>query len=229
MKLSKSQIIITGGGTGIGKQIALSFALAGASNIGILGRREDVLLSAQKFILAAPHAPELKVSYAVADTADRASLDNAFKKMHDRFGNLDILVANAGYCNNPMSILDADTDNWWNHLEVNVRGTFNTTRAFVPFSRSEEVDGKTSSKATILNISSGVGHLPATEQLQGMSAYAVSKIAAAKMIEYLGSEVPGLRVVNVQPGAIVSDMGSLDERSFLYDDRMFEACPWFYL
>jgi len=140
MKLSKSQIIITGGGTGIGKQIALSFALAGASNIGILGRREDVLLSAQKFILAAPHAPELKVSYAVADTADRASLDNAFKKMHDRFGNLDILVANEGYCNNPMSILDVD--NWWNHLEVNVRGTFNTTRAFMPFSRSKRSMGR---------------------------------------------------------------------------------------
>jgi len=62
-----------------------------------------------------------------------------------------------------------------------------------------------------------------------MSAYAVSKIAAAKMIEYLGSEVPGLRVVNVQPGGIASEMGSVEERNFLYDDRMFEPCPWFYL
>ncbi|KAG4423647.1 hypothetical protein IFR04_003192 [Cadophora malorum] len=221
-------IIITGGGTGIGKQIALSFALAGASNIGILGRRDDVLIAAQKLILASPHAPDLKVSYAVADTTNVASLNSAFEKMHSEFGKLDILVANAGYLNQPASILDADADNWWTHMDVNVRGTFNTIRAFMPFSRSEVVDGKTLSKATILNISSAVGHLPAIEQLVGMSAYAVSKIAGAKMIEYLATEVPGLKVVNLQPGAIVSDMGSVKDGEFVYDDPKLPGhfCVW---
>jgi len=155
----------------------------------------------------------------VADTTNVASLNSAFEKMHSEFGKLDILVANAGYLNQPASILGADADNWWTHMDVNVRGTFNTIRAFMPFSRSEVVDGKTLSKATILNISSAVGHLPAIEQLVGMSAYAVSKIAGAKMIEYLATEVPGLKVVNLQPGAIVSDMGSVKDGEFVYDDR----------
>ncbi|KAH7350977.1 hypothetical protein BKA65DRAFT_397185, partial [Rhexocercosporidium sp. MPI-PUGE-AT-0058] len=143
------------------------------------------------------------------DTTDVASLDNAFKKMHNMFGNLDILVVNAGISKDPKRILDADANNWWNHLEVNVRGIFNTIRAFMPFSRSEEIDGTTTSKATILNISSGANCLPAMEALQ-----AKSKIATAKMIEYLGSEVPGLRVVNVHPGAIASDMGTTEDRGF---------------
>ncbi|PVH80795.1 NAD(P)-binding protein [Cadophora sp. DSE1049] len=221
-------IIITGGGTGIGKQIALSFAVAGASNIGILGRREDVLIASRKIILDSPHAPELKVSYAVADTTNDASLNPAFEKMHGEFGKLDILVANAGYLNRPSSILDADSDNWWTHLEVNVRGTFNTIRAFMPFSRSEVVNGATLSKATILNISSGSGHLPTIKPLGGMSAYAASKIAGAKMIEYLGSEVPGLKVVNVQPGSIASEMSSAKDGEFVYDDPKLpgDFCVW---
>ncbi|KAH7419814.1 hypothetical protein BKA64DRAFT_699831 [Cadophora sp. MPI-SDFR-AT-0126] len=221
-------IIITGGGTGIGKQIALSFALAGASNMGILGRREDVLIASQKAILDSPHAPELKVFYAVADTTNVHALYSALERMHSEFGKLDILVANAGYLNQPASILDADADNWWNHVDVNVRGTFNTIRAFMPFSRTEFINGKTLSKATILNISSGAGHLPAIEKLAGMSAYAVSKIAGAKMVEYLATEVPGLKVVNVQPGTIASDMGSVKGGEFVYDDPKLPGnfCVW---
>lgn len=44
--------------------------------------------------------------------------------------------------------------------------------------------------------------------MEGVSAYAVSKIGSAKLAEYAGNEVEGLRVVNVQPGVVTSEMNT---------------------
>src|SRR6201996_5652360 len=68
-------IIITGGGTGIGKSIATSFARAGASTIAILGRREDRLITSSKAINEAAKESKkaVKVLYRVTDLTNKAN------------------------------------------------------------------------------------------------------------------------------------------------------------
>lgn len=188
-------IIITGGGTGIGAQIALSFAKAGASAIGLIARREDKLKSSAAAIEKV--SPATKVDYAVADLLKVTDLEAAFNRFRTSFGPIDVLVSNAGYLNNPAEIVSAQSDDWWMAMEINVRGVFNAIRAFVPLAAPEP---------TLLNITSGIAHLPST--LPGMSAYAISKLANAKLVEYIGYEVPDLHVVNIQPGVIESEMNS---------------------
>ena len=188
-------IVITGGGTGIGAQIALSFAKAGASFIGLIGRREDKLVSSTAAISAA--SPDTKVSYATANILNATELDAAFKKFHDEFGEINVLVSNAGFASKITDMLSAELDDWWMGLEVNVKGTFNTIRSFMRHAAPNPI---------LLNITSGIGHLPV---IPGVSSYASSKIANAKLVEYAGSEIPGLHVVNVQPGVIETDLNSL--------------------
>jgi NAD(P)-dependent dehydrogenase (short-subunit alcohol dehydrogenase family) len=58
----------------------------------------------------------------------------------------------------------------------------------------------------LLNITNGIAHIPT---ISGVSSYAVSKIANAKVVECAGDEIEGLNVVNVQPGMLETDLNNL--------------------
>ncbi|CZR53668.1 related to reductase [Phialocephala subalpina] len=214
-------IIITGGGTGIGAAIALSFAKAGATFIGLIARREDRLQASAAAILEI--APLTKVQYEIAGITDSDALDKAFKSLASSSGGkLDILVANAAYMTIPISILTADPTTWWLTLETNVKGTFNSIRSFVPLAAKSSL---------VINISSAAGHVPASVGgAGGLSAYVTSKIAGAKMVEYLGAEgrESGIRGVNVQPGLVETEMGKKNEGAVWMDsvDLPGDFCVW---
>ncbi|CZR69610.1 related to peroxisomal short-chain alcohol dehydrogenase [Phialocephala subalpina] len=193
-------VVVTGGGTGIGASVALSFAQAGPSFIGLTARREDKLLSSKAAIEKA--APGVKVGIAAGDISDIKGLTEAFGKLaKEAGGKLDVLVSSAGYLNEPSSIMEGDPEDWWKVQEIVIRGTYNTIRAFVPLA---------SSSAIFLNITSGIGHMPVhLAGLAGtMSAYAVSKIANGKLVEYAAAELKdrGIRAVNIQPGVVTTDL-----------------------
>lgn len=208
-------IVVTGGGTGIGASIALSFAKAGASFIGLTARREEKLLSSKAAIEKA--APGVKVGLAVGDVVDAKGLNEAFAKLaKEAGGKLDVLVSSAGYLNEPSSIMEGDPEDWWKVQDIVIRGTYNTIRAFVPLASSSSI---------FINITSGIGHMPVhLAGLAGtMSAYAVSKIANGKLVEYMAAELKdkGVRAVNVQPGVVKTDLNmkhgaidALDTRKF---------------
>ena len=190
-------IVITGGGTGIGASIALAFAQAGAAHIGLIARREEKLKSSAAEIRSV--SPSTKVSYAIADTLDVPALTAAFQKLDTELGSIDVMVSNAGYLSTPATVLEADAKDWWRAIEVNVLGTFNTIRAFIPLAAKD---------AVLLNISTGIAHMPSN--LEGVSAYAAGKVAGAKLVEYVSNELKesgkGVRVYNVQPGVVASEM-----------------------
>lgn len=197
LSVKGKNIIITGGGTGIGAAIALSFAKAGASAIGLVARREDKLKASKADIEKLGLGT--KVEYALADVVDAAALEKAFTSFLTSFGKINVLVANAGYIHDPSSILEADPADWWKTIEINIRGPFNSIRAFAPVAAD---------KALFINITSGVGHLPASNFAWGPSGYAVSKLANSKLVEYAAVELKdkGISMVNVQPGVVSSDM-----------------------
>ncbi|KAH8691549.1 hypothetical protein BGW36DRAFT_388550 [Talaromyces proteolyticus] len=185
-------ILITGGGAGIGQAVAHAFALAGATKIAILGRREQKLLDTKADLEA--KFPGVDVYAARADVTDQAAIDAVFLKVANTFGNIDILVNNAGFQPALQPIKDAKLDDVWEAYEINVKGSIIVTKAFLRHA---------SAKASLINFSTGVAHLPF---MPGMSAYGGSKLAATKFFEYVQAENPDLQVINLAPGVIVTEL-----------------------
>lgn len=185
-------VVITGGGSGIGPHIAKAFAKSGASNIALLGRTKRTLARTKDEIEA--EFPGTKVAAYVADITDTAALETALTSEADRVGRIQVLVANAGYLPDPKELAESTPEEWFRGFEINVKGNLNLVRAFISHSTED---------ATILNISTGVVHLA---HLERASAYHTSKLAAAKMFDYVRAEHPSYFVLNIHPGVIETDM-----------------------
>lgn len=191
LSLTGKAIVITGGGSGIGLSISRAYALAGASKIAIIGRRPQILQEAVSSIQNLVGI-ETEIITISANIADKAQVDNAMSEIRKTFGQqLDVLVSNAGYYSGPRPLGTESAEDWQTNLEVNISGLYLTTMAFIQNAKPN---------ATLINVSSGVVHrAPAA----GFASYAVSKIAGAKLMEYVQFEKPLLHVVNVHPGEVV--------------------------
>ncbi|RBR24899.1 uncharacterized protein FIESC28_02317 [Fusarium coffeatum] len=189
-------VFITGGGSGIGRQIAKAFLTAGAKGIFLAGRNESKLQDAVSELNNLQGSANKKTTfhYTTADVTDAGSVASAFKKANEVFGHIDILIQNAGYLDDHVSVIDSDLEDYWKTFEVNVKGALIVVKQFLKQSRAGD---------TIINISSGAGHLP---YLPGYSAYSGSKLAFAKIMEYVQHEHPDLRTFSIQPGAVETAM-----------------------
>jgi len=191
-------IVITGGGSGIGSEIAKAFAQSGASSIALLGRTEASLLQTKREIETS-YNNTTKVSTYVADITNPAALSQSFESHSQSLGGggakLHVLVANAGFLpSNGTLLASPSPEDWFAGFEINVKGAFNLLRAFMPHAAED---------AVVLNTTSAVAQMPF---VAGMSSYAASKLAAAKVYEYLHHEHPGLFVLSVHPGTVRTGM-----------------------
>jgi NAD(P)-dependent dehydrogenase (short-subunit alcohol dehydrogenase family) len=187
-------VFITGGGIGIGPKVAAAFADAGSKKIAILGRTLKAL-SATQTTLESSH-PGLTVLPLVADITDSVAVNLAFTAAKQKLGPIDVLVSSAGYMADKASIAEADIAEWWRGLEVNVKGNMIVAQAFL--------NNRAAENSTIIAYTTGAAHLPA---VNGFSSYAVSKLSMIKLYDYLASEYPDVRVFNVHPGVIMTEMG----------------------
>ena len=123
--LLKSQaIFLTGGGTGLGRSMALRFAGLGA-RMFLVGRREDPLRETCDDILRGGGA----AAYATCDVRDFASVDAAASKAEEQFGDINTLVNNAA--GNFIARTEKLTPNAFNAVVgIVLNGTFNCTQAF---------------------------------------------------------------------------------------------------
>jgi 3-oxoacyl-[acyl-carrier protein] reductase len=145
--------VITGGGSGIGKSIAMYLALEGAS-VCIVGRNRDNLEStAQEIVNEGGKC--LKV---VANVQQADQIDNMVKETMEQLGRIDILVNNAGgnYTRDgspPKRLIEELTPEEWDYiLEVNLKSVFLVTRAVVPHMKKRNY-------GRIINVSSIVGRV----------------------------------------------------------------------
>lgn len=189
-------IVVTGGGTGIGKAIAVEFARAGAHAVCILGRREDRLVTATKEIAAAARDTLSEVLYEVTDLNKPEEVHNAFQSFVRKVGKIDILVSNAGVLAALGKVEAYDGEELMRAYQNNVISALNAVRAFLASSAPDPM---------IINISSGIAHI---DPIPAFVAHGSSKAAALKMMDYLAAENPQLHVVNLQPGGVSTEMSA---------------------
>lgn len=186
--LSRRAVLVTGSGRGIGRASALAFAKAGF----------DVAVNYSRSEAAAHEVAEeaeragAKTLLVKADVADEAEVQAMTDAIGVHFGRLDVLVNNAGTTTDtPPSDLDGlSMEDWDRIFAVNVRGTFQVTRACVPLLRD-------SAPAAVVNLASVVGVRPGPQPFP----YAASKAAIVNLTRTLaGALGPEIRVNAVAPG-----------------------------
>jgi NAD(P)-dependent dehydrogenase (short-subunit alcohol dehydrogenase family) len=128
-----------------------------------------------------------------ADVTDREAVDRAVQRIGQQWGPVDLLVNNAGVWGPLAPLWEADPDEWWRTLEINVRGSALCARAVLPPMLARR-------RGRIINIAShaGVFRWPMA------SAYAISKAALVKLTENLAAETKhaGLAVFTFHPGLV---------------------------
>ncbi|KAK4502127.1 hypothetical protein PRZ48_005550 [Zasmidium cellare] len=196
LKLSGKTVVISGGGSGIGKGMTRAFAEAEASKIAVLGRRESVLQETKTEIESAVGGRTTIQPHTV-DIQDLPTL----KRIANEIGPWDILIANAGYLSEPTPLIASDPAEWWKLFEVNVKGVFNLARSFLPNRRQD---------ATLIGVAAGSIQIDA--MARNFSAHNSSKFAGVKMLEILAKEVQDIHVVSMHPGDDLSLTTQLGKR-----------------
>ena len=147
LSLHNKTIVITGGGTGLGREMSLAMARAGADLV-IASRRVAPIQDTADAVRA-QGSRALAVS---TDVTDSAQVQNLFHRAIDEFGKVDVLFNNAGIVRGQGSIpiWDIADEDWRIGIDVNLTGAFYCTRAIAKH-MIERGGGK------IINVSSGFG------------------------------------------------------------------------
>jgi 3-hydroxybutyrate dehydrogenase len=193
MKLTGKIALITGGGRGIGRAIALAFAREGA-RVAIAAR------TGQQVEEVAAEIKNLTTTNGVAvvcDVSDVASVQQMFATVSERLGRgPDIMVNNAGIAESAL-ITKTDDDLWQRHLAINLSGTFYCMRAALP-SMLEQGWGR------VINIASIAGKTGAPY----IAAYSASKHGVLGLTRSIALEVGarGITVNAICPGYVDTEM-----------------------
>jgi NAD(P)-dependent dehydrogenase (short-subunit alcohol dehydrogenase family) len=192
MRLNGKTALVTGGNSGIGLATARAFIEQGA-RVAITGRDQATLDQAAASL--GPNVLALR-----ADTPDAEATAAAIRTAVEAFGNLDIVVANAGVSGNT-PVGGTTAEQFERIISINVTGVFLTVQAAAPYLRKG---------ASVILIGSVHELLGAP----GYSAYAASKGAVRAMGRVLASELAaaGVRVNVVSPGATRTPIWSRNGR-----------------
>jgi len=201
-------VVITGGGSGIGKQMAHAFAVSGSTKIAILGRTMATLKETENEVRQLH--PSVQIIPYLADIAEVDAVAKALSETEKALGKIDVLVSNAAYLPQPGPLIEADIEEWFRGMTINVKGVLILAQQFLEHCTPKPI---------FINVSTGGCHIPPMSE--GVSSYAASKLATAKMMEYFAHETPHVRVHNIHPGVIKSDMAQKaadNGQSLIFDE-----------
>ena len=191
MNLQGKNAIITGGGKGLGKAVALALANEGV-NIGITGRNEENL----KMTVDEIQKLGVKAAYAVFSIDNEIHVKAGIESLAEQLNGIDILINNAGI-GDFGSIEEMSSEVWEQVIKTNLFGVYYAAKAVYPFLKEK-------GEGDIINVASTAG-------LKGgpnMSAYAASKAAVVSLSQSMMAEwrKQNIRVITLTPSTIASDM-----------------------
>ena len=192
--LNGKVVIVTGGSRGIGQVVALGLARAGAS-VAIFSRsRADETVSLIE-------SDGGKAYSIICDVTSEAEVDNAFNKVLELYGSVDVVFNNAGICMH-QSTLDATIEEFRFVLDVNLTGEFIVARAAGKIMIERGIQG------SIINMASMSGSIVNIPQWQ--CSYNASKAGVIHMTRSLAAEWAqyNIRVNSISPGYIGTPMSA---------------------
>ncbi|KWB16818.1 3-ketoacyl-ACP reductase [Burkholderia cepacia] len=184
------RVLVTGGASGIGLEIADAFAECGG--------RVHVCDASQAAISALadrpPRAAAGAISATLADVSDPAAVERVFADVSSRLGGLDVLVNNAGIAGPTGGIDEIDPMQWEQTVAINLNAQFQFARRAVPLLRESKHGG------AIIALSSVAGRLGYAFR----TPYAATKWAVVGLVKSLAIELGplGIRVNAIQPGIV---------------------------
>ena len=178
MKVYGKTIVVTGGGSGMGRELVLELAKRGARVAAVDINKEAVLETAR----LAPESKE-KISTHVVNITEREAIEKLVEEVKEFHGTVDGIINNAGIIQPFIDVNDLGYDKIEQVMNVNFYGTLYMVKSFLPelLKRPE---------AHILNVASMGGFLP----VPGQSIYGASKAAVKLMTEGLHSELTDANV-----------------------------------
>jgi 3-oxoacyl-[acyl-carrier protein] reductase len=178
--------LVTGGGRGIGRNVAIELASAGMK-VAVSARSKDEIEET---------AAEVGGIAIQCDVSDRAQVERMVAETEEKLGPIDLLVANAGIAPDEDKAWEMEPSEWWRTFEVNVLGVYLCCRAVIP-GMLELGRGR------IVNVASGAAYLPGSSS----TAYSASKAAVHRFSETLANQLAGrIPVFSISPGLVRTRM-----------------------
>lgn len=183
--------VVTGAGRGIGRATSIALAKRG-HDVVLLGRSPDELDEA-----AARVRDESRRAIALhCDVTSAAELEDAAQETLRAFGTPTVVVANAGIVRRA-AVHEMSESDWDDVLDVNLKGTFLTARAFLPSMR-------TANRGRFV----AIGSISSTLGTARQSAYCASKWGVVGFVKSLAEELrgTGLAALCILPGSVETKM-----------------------
>ena len=196
--------LITGATSGIGEAAARAFVGAGWKVIAT-GRRAD-----RRAALGAELGPD-KVHSAVFDVTDTAARDTALDALPEAFGDIDLLVNNAGLALGTKPAQDADLDQWQTMIATNVSALVSLTHKLLP--------ALIARRGAIINLSSVAASYPYT----GGNVYGATKAFVRQFSLGLRSDLAGtgVRVTSIEPGMVETEFTTVRTGDKSVSDKLY--------
>jgi len=192
MKVHNKVIVVTGGGSGMGRELVLHLLSKGAKVIAI-----DINDATLQETVALAGSKKVSVSTFVVDITNKASVEELLKNALAKHGSVDGIINNAGIIQPFVKVADLSYEVIERVMNVNFYGTLYMTKTFLPHLLTRP-------EAHIVNVSSMGGFLP----VPGQTVYGASKAAVKLFTEGLHSELANtnVKITVVFPGAIKTNI-----------------------
>ena len=196
MLLARQVAVVTGGGRGIGRAIALKFASEGATVVIAARTQSEIALVAKEI-----HDSGARAAAVAVDVADEKQCEHLIHTATEQFGRVDILVNNAGEYGPVKPIEEISPADWDRVIAVHLRGAYLLTRLVLPGMYERET-------GVVLNISS----ISAKAAFAWGSPYAAAKAGMLGLTRVVAAEAArkGVRVNAICPGPVTETKMSKD-------------------